>query len=258
MLDSFAHASRGLRLSSQMSVAQIGREVFLAPTPDAARRIRGDVGRVPGPDLRARQCAAGLLLHQEAARRVTGAAMRGAFDQIGAPIPRRRLFRIGREDRRVQKQKIPAQHRQADIHRKRQLGFRCECIDRRYRLLEIEVEGVRVLVGEFRIGGVGHRGIEVGPITANAAAKRPRELRLRVASDSEIGRRRDVRRIDRSERGVDRQPAGEGQAVRRGVAGRAVGRDCQILSALDRRSVRLGRRLCRASGVGRDGYRKTD
>src|ERR1700733_4231890 len=39
VLDSFAHASRGLRLSSQMPIAQIGREFVFAPAANAARRI---------------------------------------------------------------------------------------------------------------------------------------------------------------------------------------------------------------------------
>jgi len=104
VFDRFAHASGRLRLSGQVSRAQIRHEFFLGPASNTADRIRRDVRGVPGADLRARQGTAPLLLHQKAARRMTGAAMCGALCEIGAPIPFCRLMRVRREGRRVQEQ----------------------------------------------------------------------------------------------------------------------------------------------------------
>src|SRR6202044_1835078 len=113
------------------------------------------------------------------------------------------------------------------------------------------------LVGEFGVGSVGHRGIEMSAVAANSAAKRPRKLFLGVSPDAEIRRRRDVCRIDRSERRADGKSAGEGLALRRAVAGPAVGRNGQISSALDR-GVPLSGLLRRMSSAGQYGNRDTD
>ena len=130
-------------------------------------------------------------------------------------------------------------------------------IDRLDRSRKIEVEGVGILVGKPGIGGVRHRGVEMSPVAANSAAKRPRKLFLRVSSDTKIRRRRDICGIDRSERRADGQPAREGLAVRRGVAGPAVGRSCQISSALDR-GVPLSGLLCCTSSAAHDESRYTE
>jgi hypothetical protein len=100
---------------------------------------------------------------------------------------------------------------------------------------------MRVIFGELRIGRVGHRRIKLSPIPPNSVAKRPRKFLLRVASDPEILRRRDIGRVDGAERRADSQPAGKGLAARRGMAGSAVRGRGQILPALDHGSGLIGR-----------------
>ena len=234
VFDGFAHASGRLGLSGQAPAAQKRRELFPAPASDPRHRIRGDIRRVPGANLGARQSAAGLLLHQESARRMTGAAMGRPLCQIRAAIPLRRLPRIGGKDMPVEKQEIPAQHRQADVHRKRQCGLRSPRVDRLHGPREISVERAGIVVGEFGVRRVGHRGIEVRAIASDSAAKRPGKLVFRVPSDPELRGRGDIGGIDGAERRADRQPAGKGFSIGSGVAGGTIGGDGKILAALDR------------------------
>ena len=257
VFDRFAHASGRLRLAGQVSRAQIRREFFLGPAPNAADRIRRDVRRVPRPNLRARQGAAGFLLHQKAARRVTGAAMRGALHEIGAPIPFCRLMRVRHEGCGVQEQQVPAHHRRANVHWERKLGRRRALLDVLHRLREVQIERMCVLFGELRIGCVRHRGIEIGAIAPDTAAERPRKFFLRVAPYPEIRRWRDIGRINGAERRAERQPAGKGFAAWRRVAGAAVSGRCEIFPALDHGS-RLTRRIGRLTKAGRRGCGETD
>jgi hypothetical protein len=66
-------------------------------------------------------------------------------------------------------------------------------------------------------------------------------LLLRVASDPEILRWRDIGRVDGAERRVDGQAAGKRLAARRSVAGPAVGGYGQVFATLDRCSRLTGR-----------------
>ena len=72
-----------------------------------------------------KSCAA-LVGAEQVLGRVAGAAVAGAFDQIGAPVPFGRLAGGALAVAGVKEEQVPALHHEADVERERQLvGGRC-------------------------------------------------------------------------------------------------------------------------------------
>ena len=159
--------------------------------------------------------------------------MCSAPHKIRAPIPFRRLLRIRRKDVAVQEQEIPDQHRQADIHWKRQLSLGGARVDRLHGMHEVDVERMRIIVSELGVRGIGHRRIEVRPVAANSAMKRLGKFFFRVSSDPEICRRGYICGINSAERRANGEPTCKGLAAWEGVAGSAIRGNCQIFPARD-------------------------
>ncbi|MNV73796.1 hypothetical protein D3C71_1669660 [compost metagenome] len=96
------------------------------------------------------------------------------------------------------------------------------------------------------VRGVRHRRVQVGAILALALGYRGKEFVGAVVADAVLLVRGDVAAVNGAERRMDRQAAGIRRAAFGGVAGHAVGRACQVLTALDLSLVgRLGNRADR-------------
>src|SRR5688500_10134030 len=99
-----------------------------APAAEAGNGIAAQAGGVPIVKLGAREeiIVAGIhsfCLQGDAARRVTGATMAEAFDEIGAAIPHRVLAFGRREADIAEKQKVPYLQRPAHIQRRAYLAW---------------------------------------------------------------------------------------------------------------------------------------
>ena len=113
------HRPRGNAVKTGFAGSQIGEEFILAPG-DRRMRQRGQRRRFPALRETAREIGAGLFGAQRVARRMAGAAMAEALDQIGAAIPDRRFGRIGFERLGLVKQRVPSRHQRTQVERKRQ------------------------------------------------------------------------------------------------------------------------------------------
>ena len=238
MVDGFGHRAGGLATLRGASRAQVADQVLPAPAADTAVDIRGDVRRMPGTQVCPAQFFRQLLGHQQVARRMAGAAVGQALRQVGAAVPFGAPCRIRLERFFVQKQQVPARHRQADIERERQLGgCRRGGIDRRHAVHEISVQRRQVGVGQLGVGRVGHGRIQMRAVGPHAVAHRVGKLRQRVAADAMRLRGRDIGGDNRAERRGQRQPACHRLAARDAVAGDAVAGRGQVAAPFDRGGV---------------------
>ena len=90
------HRARGDAVKAGFAGSQIGEQLVLAPG-DRRVRQRRQRRRFPAFRETAGEIGLGLFRAERVARRMAGAAMAEAFDQIGAAIPVRRLRGIGFE-----------------------------------------------------------------------------------------------------------------------------------------------------------------
>ena len=84
------HRSGGDAVEAGFAGSQIGVKLVFAPG-DRRMRQRGQRRRLPAFGKAAGEIGAGLLRAERIARRMAGAAMAEALDQIGAAIPCRRI-----------------------------------------------------------------------------------------------------------------------------------------------------------------------
>ena len=97
-----------------------------------------------------------------------------------------------------------------------------------------EVSRVEITARHLGVIRIGKRGIEMGATRPPALVHRAREIVLRPASDAGQIIGRDVRRHDRAERRLQREPAGKGLPAAHGMTGDAIAGGRQRLAALDR------------------------
>ena len=90
------HRAGGDAVKAGFAGAQISEQLILAPG-DRRVRQRGQRRRFPAFRETAGQIGLGLFRAERIARRMAGAAMAEALDQIGAAIPCRRFRRVGLE-----------------------------------------------------------------------------------------------------------------------------------------------------------------
>jgi hypothetical protein len=116
----------------------------------------------------------------------------------------------------------------AGAHRRQaeQIGFYCQC----------------VVVGHIGVGRKRHRRIKPRAVVADAAMNRVEKILIAVIADPGFLVGGDVGRVQRAKRQFEREAAGIGLAVLRGVAGLAVCRPRQISAALDKARLRKRRR----------------
>ena len=158
--------------------------------------------------------------------------MARSFDEKSAAIPRRRFRVVGLELSRLEVQRVPDQHRSANVERERQLI----CDDRVVRgrdRLEVGANREHVIARHFRVTGKRHRRIEQRSVPPLPLPHGGVEIGVAPCADSRLGVRRDVRRQNVAERRFDRPAAREGRAARRGMARTAIGSHGEIAAALD-------------------------
>ena len=175
------------------------------------------------------------------------AAMRQRFGEIGAAVPFRTFRGIRLEAGIRIEQRRPEVHRPALVERKHQRiggGGRAH----RRQAEQIGLDRQRIRVGHVGIGRKRHRRIKPRAIAARAAMNRVQKILIAVIADAGLLVGRDVGRIQRAERQLEREAAGIFLAALRGVADHAIRRPRQIGAALD--EARLGERSRNAGGIG--------
>src|SRR6185437_7507224 len=153
-----------------------------------------------------------LHLAEETARRVTFAAMAGAFDEIAAAVPLLALLWVGRKAGVGKKKELPTAHRATDGERKGERVLRRLPLDRRQRSEERGEIG-DILRRHPLIGRVRESGVQMAPVPRDAREKRIGDVDRPPGADS-VGRvARYVRRVERPERRLEFEPAAELERV---------------------------------------------
>src|ERR1700730_9317534 len=162
---------------------------------------------------------------------MTGAAMTKRIDKIAPPIPLRGFGRIPHKSTGYEVDRIPHDHGGSDVERERQLiGFglvRCG-IDRP----QVCANGKRVLARHLRVGGIGHRWVQMSVPAAATVMQRRYEIIVRPGADSGFRVRRNVRPDEGTEGRLQRDAARKRLASRLGMARYAIGCSRKISSAL--------------------------
>ncbi len=111
------HRAGGDAMESGFTRSQIGEQVIFAPG-DGRMRKRRQRRSFPALGKAAGEIGVGPFSAERVARRMAGAAMAEAFDEIGAAIPGCRFGRIGRESIGAVEQRVPSRHQRTPIERK--------------------------------------------------------------------------------------------------------------------------------------------
>ena len=147
--------------------------------------------------------------------------MAGAFDEIAAAVPLFALRWIGAEAGIVEIEELPQTHGAADGEGKGE-GVRVRfAFDRRHGAQERREIG-DILRGHALIGGVGEGRVEVLAIRGNARQERVGDIDRAPGANPVDRIGRDVRRVERPERGLEFEPPAKFQSIV--LAGRLVAR----------------------------------
>ena len=188
-----------------------------------------------------------LQAEADVARRVAFAAMAERGGEIGAAVPLRGFRGVRDEAPALEERRIPERHGPALIEREAEIvraDWAARSRGRVMRYALIASTSSRLSCG---IRGVGKGGIQVLPVLADALAHRAHELIVAVGADAVLRIGRDVGRIDRAERQLERDASGKRLArIRHRVAGDAVGRLGRDIRRAPRGPRRPARRRSRA------------
>ncbi len=102
--------------------------------------------------------------------RVTGAAMRSTFDDIGAAIPFRGFLRIGLIASCCEIQRVPEHHRQADVQRERQPIRKHLVVDWGNRR-KISAQSQHIVVCHLGVRWIGHCRIEARTVVPRPSCR---------------------------------------------------------------------------------------
>ena len=217
------------------AVAQIGVKRVSVPW-HRRRRLRVDRIGLPIVDIAAGKARGRPLRAERVARRVAGAAMRQALDQIGAAIPFGTLRRVRPVGAGAQEQQLPSGDDHAMVEREGQLVLPCCCANRLARHQE-GIERAVVVIADIGEMVVGKGRIEMPALAIDAGAHGAPKGRFRPAADAGLRIGRDVGREHRAERRRHRQAAGEILAAAHGVAGIAIAERRKLAAALDQSGI---------------------
>src|SRR5579859_4050745 len=237
-LDLLAHGT-GRSAESIVPGSQVGDDVVGAPVLEAMATGVGDVGREPTLDRTALQEFTGLVPARDVLRCVAGPAMHEALDQIGPAVPFGAL--LGHRVKRPGpiEELVPRDHPVTDVERKRQ-RVSANAILNRLRGREIGADRDQIVARHARVIGIGHRGIKMRAVAADAARHRADELVIGPGADAGLAIGSDVAGNDVAEGRLDGPAAGEVAAVLRiGVAAVPIGRDREIAAPLDESEILL-------------------
>ena len=230
----------------------------MAPGVAAALQIFGDVFHAPGFQAAAlgavqprrehavdASAAVGLAVFvraEQVLRRMAGAAMRDALDQIAAAIPLRALLLVRHQNAGLEEQPVPAAHHDAIVERPAQLGRTRRMAHRRQRR-QIGADGENVLARQFREIRIGESRVIARTVARHAQAQSAVERVIAPGAQARLAVRRQIGRVDAAERGVDPLAPGERFCGIGGMAACAVAGVGQRLAARDilsRRRFALG------------------
>jgi len=140
--------------------------------------------------------------------------------QIGAAIPLSVTVSVRFVAHAFNESRIPEKQAQADIERERQLRFRRLLVDRRHFIHEIGVKSTNVVIRSIGERRIGHRRVQAPAVPGNAISNGAAKISQCVTANTIDWVRRNVRRVNDSERRIDRQSACKRQGLRSGrVAG---------------------------------------
>ena len=235
-----AHRSGCSPAARRVPGRQVARDLLHRPVADPRLGIAGQVIRLPALGRRTRELLPALQAEQQVAWRVALGAVAGPLHKIGAAVPFGRLVRVPLERLLRHEQQLPRPHQIALVEREGELVDRHRLVHRPQRV-EIRADREHVVGAHVGVGGVGKRRIQLLPVVPHAVPYRAHELGIAPRADAVLGIGRDVGRIDRPERQLERQATRIGLAIGRRVAGDAVRRGRKIAPLLHQRPAgRLG------------------
>src|ERR1700757_2537884 len=219
-------------MTGRMSRREIEGDVFIGPTAEAPGFIGRNIEGTPTVHRSSGEFRAVVERKADIPWRVTFAAMGQRFSQVSSPIPLEALRSIGLEARIAIEYQRPKYHCPALIEWKQQRIFRWHRAYRR-EAEEVSLDRERIGVRDVCVGGVRHCRIEPRAVTANAPMHRIKELLVCVLADTRLWVGRDVGRVHRSERELERKAARIVLAARRRVANHAIRGLREIFAAFD-------------------------
>src|SRR5258708_3462624 len=151
---------------------------------------------------------AALVCAEHVFGRVAGAAMRGTRDEITAAIPFRAFLLVRLEYAWPEEHIVPGPHHHAVIQRPAQFRRPLGILEWRQRR-EIGPDRQQVIAGEFRETRIGKRRVIARTVRRHAVTQRAAEILVAPGAQAGFAIRRQVRRINRAERGADTLAAGE-------------------------------------------------
>src|SRR5262249_4575202 len=147
------------------------------------------------------------------ARGMAGAAVAETFDKISAFVPLGVLRWIRPERALVEEQRFPDCKGRTDVERKAEIVATHRLTDRRNGCQEISIDRIDVGIVDLREMVVGKRWIKVITFAIDTILHGTTKRLLGPGSDPGLRIRRDVRGVDGSKWGLERQIAGKGRAV---------------------------------------------
>jgi len=133
-----------------------------------------------------------FFLKHDAARSVTGATVAQALHQIGAAIPGVALVRVGFVAVFVQHQEVPNRQRPTGTFNAFDFIFQVGLIDRLHFVHKVVIQRAHVLFGDFGVGRIRHRRVEIVAILRETQAHRIIKILKRVITDAGFRIRRDI------------------------------------------------------------------
>ena len=225
--DDVAHRAEGNALRIRTSLEKL-RQLFRTPSTESSGATVTQTGckvvlndgsrKVGGASGRCRR----FHLHRERTRRVTFAAVSQPLDKIGSLRQLRVHSGWRREGLRARREE-PAPEGQRPTHRQGKHDVVRPIRNRRRRdpVLEVRIQRGNIVRTCVVVRGEGHRRIQTVAL-GDAEAKRAVEIIQRHAPDAVVRIRRDIVRIDGTDRNTHAQAARVGWLAGNTVAGRAI------------------------------------
>ncbi len=160
------------------------------------------------------------------------------LDEVGAAIHFLARIRIRFEPRLGEEGGAPRDERGANVEREGDLAL-LPLLVHRLKRLEVGEDRFRVLVADLGVPSKREGRIQVFAFVADAVAERLLERVVIPFADAGLRIRRQIRRHDEADRGVEAVIAGKGLATGRGVTGHAIARRHEIFAAFDQ--IRIAR-----------------
>ena len=217
-------------------------DLFLTPAPQAGVVVLAQAGGVPaveqgtGQERRA-GFVQGLFVERQPPWRVATAAVAGALDDIGAPVPQCVLAGLGGIGRGRCKHTVPQGDGPTQVERPGNVAGDIRLVGRLHAFHEKRVQRLDVIVAELHIRRVGHGRIESSPTRCYAVAYGAVEVGQAIGADTMLAVGGDVGGVDRPQRCGHFQATSEWLLAGQAMAGHAVTHSRDVFAATDQGGV---------------------